>query len=146
MTADPECLTGSIGSILKGKIWEDPVVSFTPITGNVKELPMKVVADLSRDQLIGYRYCLAIQRGVMEDNLPAQTIGPMVTSRWLTTAIRVLCKYTRTRRPTQKLIRLVKVILLVYFPEWFEFEHKNHIQDTARNYFFLVQLSRELYK
>ena len=146
VTAGPECLTGPIGSTLKGKIWEDPVVSFTPITGNVKELPMKVVADFSRDQLIGYRYCLAIQRGVMEDNLPAQTIGPMVTSRWLTTAIRVLCKYTRTRRPTQKLIRLVKVILLVYFPGWFEFKHKNHIQDAAINYFFLVQLSRELDK
>ena len=37
VTAGPECLTGPIGSTLKGKIWEDPVVSFTPITGNVKE-------------------------------------------------------------------------------------------------------------
>ena len=40
----------------------------------------------------------------------------------------------------------MKVIRLVYFPGWFEFKHKNHIQDAARNYFFLVELSRELDK
>ena len=80
----------------------------------------------------------------MPDNLLGQTIGPMCTARWLTTGIRVMCKYTRTKRPTKGLIRLTRVVLNLYLPGWFKFKCSPHIQEGARNYFFLVELSRDL--
>ena len=73
-----------------------------------------------------------------------QTIGPMCTSRWLTTAVRVLCKYTRTSKPTKGLIRLTRVALNLYFPGWFQFKSFPHIQEGARNFFYKVELTRDL--
>ena len=80
----------------------------------------------------------------MPDELVAQVIGPLCTARWLTTAVRIMCKYTRTKRPTKGLKRLVGVVLNLYFPGWFQFKCNPHIQDGARNYFYLVELSRDL--
>lgn len=39
------------------------MVSFTPIPGRVLVLPDDVVKDLSRDQMLAYRYAHAIQSG-----------------------------------------------------------------------------------
>ena len=114
----------------------------SPIDGKVEDLPDEVISDLSRDQLLAYKYAKAIQTGKMPDNLVSQTIGPMVTSRWLTTGIRVLCKYTRTGRPSQKLVRLTEVVLHLYLPGWFMFKRFPHIQCGATNFFFLVELTR----
>jgi hypothetical protein len=68
----------------------------------------------------------------------------MVTSRWNTTATRVLCKYTRTKRPTKKLVRLTQAALNLYYPGWFRFKCRPHIQDGALNFFYLVELTRDL--
>ena len=80
----------------------------------------------------------------MPDDLVGQTIGPLVSSRWNTCGTRVMCKYTRTRRPTKGLIRLTSAVLNLYLPGWFQFKCFTHIQEGARNYFFLVQLSKDL--
>ena len=42
------------------------------------------------------------------------------------------------------LIRLTNAVLNLYLPGWFKFKSNPHIQDGARNYFFLVELSRKL--
>ena len=80
----------------------------------------------------------------MPDDLVGQALGPLCSSRWLTTGERTLCKYTRTARPSKGLIRLVKVILNLYLPGWFKFKCSPHIQEGARNYYYLVDLSRSL--
>ena len=144
VTKGPDSLSGPVGSTLHQNIWEEPVVNFKPLAGRVPELPDIIVKDLSRDQNIGYRYAHAIQSGTMPDDLVAQVIGPLVTSRWLTTANRVLCKYTRTRYPTKGLIRLVQVVLNLYYPGWFRFKRYPHIQEGAQNFFFLVEMSKDL--
>jgi hypothetical protein len=144
VTKGPEKLSGPVGSTLHLAIWEEPVVCYRPLAGKVVELPPAVVADLSRDQNLGYRYCIAVQTGHMPDDLVGQTIGPMVTSRWNTTATRVLCKYTRTRKPSKKLIRLTQATLNLYYPGWFKFKCRPHIQDGATNYFHLVELTRDM--
>ena len=107
-------------------------------------MPEGVAKELSRDQKLGYRHAQAIQSGVMPDDLAGQVIGPMITSRWNTAAVRVLCKYTRTKKPTQRLIRLTKAVLKLYFPGWFRFKCYPHIQDGPKNFFTLVELSRDL--
>ena len=144
VTKGPDSFSGPVGSTLTQNIWEEPVVNFSKIEGNLPEMPEGVVKELSRDQKLGYRYAQAIQSGVMPDDLAGQVIGPMITSRWNTAAVRVLCKYTRTKKPTQRLIRLTKAVLKLYFPGWFRFKCYPHIQDGARNFFTLVELSRDL--
>ena len=80
----------------------------------------------------------------MPDELVGQTIGPMCSSRWNTTGTRIMCKYTRTARPTKGLIRLTRAVLNLYLPGWFKFKTSPHIQDGSRNYFYLVHLSNKL--
>ena len=70
----------------------------------------------------------------------------MGTARWLTTGLHILIKYTRTRRPSTLLKRLVKMCLNLYFPGWFRFKSRPHIQDGAKNFFYLVELSRNMIK
>ena len=144
VTKGPYSFSGPVGSTLTQNIWEEPVVSFSKIEGNLPEIPEEVIKELSRDKKLGYRYAQAIQSGVLPDDLAGQVIGPMITSRWNTAAVRVLCKYTRTKKPTQRLIRLTKAVLKLYFPGWFRFKCYPHIQDGARNFFTLVELSRDL--
>ena len=82
----------------------------------------------------------------MPDSLVGQTIGPLVTPRWVTCAVRVCCRYTRTRRPSKALIRLTKVAVNQYFPGWFMFKLYPHIQSGAKNFFFVLELTKDLEK
>ena len=82
----------------------------------------------------------------MPDDLVSQTIGPLCSSRLNTCGTRVMCKYTRTKRPTKGLIRLTEAVLNLYLPGWFKFKSSPYIQDGARNYFFLLQLTNDLEK
>ena len=82
----------------------------------------------------------------MPDDLVGQVPGKMATSRWRTTGLTVVIKYTRTKRPTKLLIRLVRVCLNLYFPGWFKFKCWPHIQNGATNFFYLLELSRDLPK
>ena len=54
-----------MGSTLTQDVWKEPVVCFKPVPGKVPVLPAEVVKDLSRDQLLGYKYCHAIMTGIM---------------------------------------------------------------------------------
>ena len=145
VTKGPEKLSGPIGSTLGEDIWLQPVISFIAIPGKVPELPEEVVRQLSRDQGLAYRYGHGVQNGVLPDDLVSAVIGPLVTSRWITTGVRVLCKYTRTRRPTKRLQRLVHVALNLYFPGWFRFKSRQHIQDGSKNFYYLIELTRDLH-
>ena len=139
VTKGPDSLSGPIGSTLT-------VVSFKALTSKVPVLPDTVVEDLSRDQLLAYRYAFAIKTGAMPEDLVGQTIGPMVTSRWITTGTRILCKYTRTSRPSKHLVKLVQLVLNVYLPGFFLFKCSPHIQMGALNFFQLLELTRDLDK
>ena len=70
----------------------------------------------------------------MPDDLVGQESGKMVTSRWLSTGLTVTITYTR----------LVTVCLKLYFPGWFK--TRPHIQNGATNFFYLIELSRDLPK
>ena len=97
-----------------------------------------------------YSFCHSFKHflipGVMPDTLAGQTIGPLITSRWITCGARVCCRYTRTRRPSKALIRLTKVVVNLYFPGWFMFKRFPHIQSGSRNFFYVLKLTRDLEK
>ena len=143
-TSGPDRLSGPIGSLLHEDVWTQPVAKFAPIPGKVPTVPEEVVTKLSRDQKLAYRYSHAVQSGIMPDDLVNQTIGPLVKSRWITCGVRVLCVYTRTKKPSKGLVRLVKVVLNLYFPGWFRYRHHSHIQDGSRNFYYLVTLTCDL--
>ena len=144
LTLGPDKLEGPIGRKLGGSIWREPVINFKPVPGKMPTLPDAVVAGLSRDQKLAYRWGHAIQTGEMPDNLPGQTIGPLVHSRWLTRAVRALAQYARTKKPTQKFIRIASFIVNFYLPAWFRVKSRPHIQDGARHLQFMLGLSRHL--
>ena len=56
-------LSGPVGSTLDKEVWREPVVTFKSVPGKMEILPDKVLADLSRDQLLAYRWGHAIQTG-----------------------------------------------------------------------------------
>ena len=107
-------------------------------------LPDSVVADLSRDQQLAYRWGHAIETGLVPDTLAGQTIGPMVHSRWLTRAVRTLARFARVKNPTKKFRRIVFFIVNFYLPAWFQVKSQPHLQDGARHLQFMLGLSREL--
>jgi hypothetical protein len=108
-TLGPESLEGPIGSKLGEDIWLEPLVAFQPVPGKVPNMPDSVLTDLSRDQLLAYRWGHAIQSGKVPDGLVTQTIGPMINVRWLTRAVRCLAMFARTKKPTKKYIRIILV-------------------------------------
>ena len=116
-----------MGSTLGEDIWMQPVVNFKAVVGKMPTLPEDVIADLFREQKLAYSWGHAIQSGNVPDNLVGQTIGPLVHSRWLTTGVRILAKYARTKRPTKKFTRIVFFIVNFYLPAWFEIKSKAHI-------------------
>ena len=144
VTKGPNQLSGPEGQHIHGDIWKLPVVKYKAIPGPVPVLPDKVVKEFSRDQQLAYHYCHAIQNGWMPDHLVNQVIGELDKSRWLTTGVRFLCWYTRTKNPSKRLVRLVTMELNLYFNGWFRFRYHAHIQDGSRNFYFLIEQSRVL--
>ena len=59
---------------------------------------------------------------------------------WLALTI----KCTTRKRPTKLLISLVSVCLKLYFPGWFKFKTRPHIQNGPNNLFYLDELPRNL--
>lgn len=119
-------------------------MTFNPIPGKVPQLPEEVVKQLSRDQALAYKWSHAIQSGNVPDNLPSQTIGPLFHARWLTLAVRALAKYARTRKPTQKLKKIIMFILNLYMPVWFRVKCNPHIQAGSHHFFYMLELRQDL--
>ena len=105
---------GPLGKACSNKdIHKLPVADFEPveISESLPELSEEVLADLSRDQQLLYRYAKAIVAGSVEQELLSQIVGPINHARWLTLAIRLLVLYTRTDKPSDGLLKIVKYIL-----------------------------------
>ena len=74
-----------------------------------------------------------------------KALGPLGTVRWVTGAARLLCHLTRCKSPSKNLLRLAFVSLNFYLPGWFMFRKRPLIQDGSRNFFYLLELLRDLY-
>lgn len=100
--------------------------------------------DLSKDQQYLLQICEAVQSGFCPEDLAYKNPGPIVHSRWLTTANRLLRLYIATKQPNKKLRNLVSFIIKVYAPVWFSIRKAPYCYSGAHHVFLTVSLSREL--
>lgn len=86
---------------------------------NGDPLPNIDVEELSCDQSYLYQIISAIRTGYIDDDLLRQKPGPMLLSRWLTTANRICRLYISSDRPSDELLTLTQFIVCHYGPMWF---------------------------
>ena len=85
-TSGPNSFLGPMGkAITVPDHHQKSIVKFAAISSpDLPVLPDEVVADLSRDQNLMYRYCVAVDQGVVPDDLAHQKPGGINHARWLT--------------------------------------------------------------
>ena len=101
-------------------------------------------ADLSTDQQYLYNMCHAISVGQGYNDLALQKPGPIVHSRWLTTANRLLKLYVATENPSETLRNLVTYVMKVYAPVWFHIKTKSSCSEGSRHLWRIIKFSRNL--
>ena len=139
-TRGPSCFDGPIGRNLTSTVSDWPVAEFTPIPCNdFPRLSSEVEQDLSTDQLYAYKLAVAVQQGVVDDDLRLLEVGPGVHSRWLTLACRILRFYVSLRRPSEKLVILTKFCMLVYLPSFFQIKSNHKFTNGAPNFFSIMK-------
>jgi hypothetical protein len=140
-TSGPKAFAGPIGKALTG--CEDlPPVEFQPIAFD--NCPSFDAVDLSNDQQYLYDMCRAVSSGVCPEDLAFKKPGPVVHSRWLTTANRLLRLYIASRNPSENLVELVTYVIRVYAPVWFHVKVQSSCSEGSRHYWRLIQFSRYL--
>lgn len=121
-----------------------PIRPFTPIfSDDLPILQEEVFKELSTDQQYLYKICHAIQSGKVDTSLANMKPGPMVFSRFVTTACRVLRYYVSTDRPSRKLIALASFVVQVYGPMWFNIKSEDSIATSPKHLFEYIKLTRE---
>lgn len=143
VTLGPRQFSGPIGKMLVGCKLR-PIKSFTPIfSDDLPILQEEVFKELSTDQQYLYKICHAIQSGKVDTSLANMKPGPMVFSRFVTTACRVLRYYVSNDRPSRNLITLASFIIQVYGPMWFSIKSEDSIAMGPKHLFKYIQLIRE---
>ena len=143
-TSVPTSFHGPIGqAITNGNPHMKDTVKFKPVKSpNLPILPDTVVADLSRDQNLLYRYCQAVDSGVVSPQLARQKPGGINHARWLTFCLTALIDYTRDAKPTKNKTKFIDYIQKVYVPAWFIIKTNPYLEHGAKNVFSLMQLVR----
>ena len=144
-TSGPNSFLGPMGkAITVPDHHKKPVAKFAAISSPaLPALSAEVVADLSRDQNLMYRYSVAVDQGVVPDDLAHQKPGGINHARWLTFCLTALIEYTRDPRPSAAKKKFVDYIQKVYVPGWFIIKSKPNLEDGARNAFSVMQLIRK---
>lgn len=140
-TSGPKAFSGPIGKAIQS-CENLPVIKFTAIEGNI--FPEVDFEDLSTDQKYMYKMCIAVTNVECPTNLALQTPGPVVHSRWLTTANRILRLYVATESPSSNLLVLATFVMKVYAPIWFYIKTQSSCTERARHLWRLINFSRYL--
>jgi hypothetical protein len=141
VTQGPTGFSGIIGKAIE-TCEELPVVNYIPIT--FANCPCLDGVDLSTDQQYLYDICLAVSSGECSTDLASRRPGPVVHSRWLTTANRLLRLYISTDCPSVSLIVLATYVINVYAPVWFNIKSKSSCSEGTRHLWNMIKLSRYL--
>lgn len=142
-TSGPKAFKGQIGRMLKATN-EVAVSDFERVfSDNMPVLPVDIIKDLSTDQKYLYEICHAVQTGYCSASLQKKNPGTLVHSRFLTTANAILRHYISTKKPSKKLQHLVKFIITVYAPLWFQIKWKSNVADGSKHVFKMTKLIKE---
>ena len=138
-TSSKTGFSGPLGKLLS-KVGEmKPNFSFKKIDigPDVIELPEEVVSTLSRDQKIIYKRWEAVKTGELSRDVALCKSGPIVHSRWLTTAETFLKMYQSNHGLEGELVERLKIIVTyiasVYCPMWFLIKKKHSWIDGPRH-------------
>ncbi|GBM03055.1 hypothetical protein AVEN_14565-1 [Araneus ventricosus] len=142
MTSGPRAFSGPIGVAIK-TCEELSIVPFEAIEGtSLPEMGEFHIRDLSDDQRYLKEMLQAVSDGNCPNDLTIRKPGPVVHSRWLTTASRILRLYVSTRNPSYNLVILVTYIMNVYTPVWFSIKMKSSITEDSRHLWKIIKYSR----
>lgn len=146
-TNSPDSFKGPIGQQLNFCAHELPVANYTPIANrNFPLLSWVDIVDLSSDQYYAYRICRSVISGEVTQDLSLLEIGPVVHSRWLTLACRILRFYVSKESPSENLILLANFCIHVYFPSWFDIKKHKTFTNGATNLLNMVKRVNTFYK
>ncbi|GBN13374.1 hypothetical protein AVEN_2047-1 [Araneus ventricosus] len=132
-TKGPYSYSGVNGLLLK-YCEKTPVVKFDQIDCTLQPLDLKDIKKLRTNQQYLYRICLAIKDGSCSSSVTDSSPGKLSHARWLTTANHLLRLYIGTPSPSQNLIILLKYVMLVYAPMWFEKKMKSNCLYGAQHF------------
>ncbi|VEN46785.1 unnamed protein product [Callosobruchus maculatus] len=121
VTQGPKAFSGNIGKLLP-TCHTLPVAKFQNIEANpFPDIDRNI---LSTDQRYLFDMMKAVSLGQCHQDIAAIQPGPVVHSRWLTTANRILRLYVACEEPSRELIQLATYIMKVYGPIWFNIKAK----------------------
>lgn len=136
-TSGPRCFTGPIGKQLQN-CETKVVVSFTPIAALLVTTIDK--NDLSTDQKYLHEMHQAVSSGMLSEDLAKRSPGSLNHARWLTTANRILRLYVSVENPCENLKTLVKFVMTVYIPMWFQIKTNPYVHSGAIHLFQTAKL------
>ena len=110
-TSGPNSFKGELGKEVAQDLHEQTVEDFEAISSSLPDISETIVADLSRDQKLLYKYAKAIMIGSVPDDLQYQKPGPLCHVRWLTLALRIMIKYTRTSYPSESRRKVITFVV-----------------------------------
>ena len=119
----------------------------------ISKIHMPDKENLSTDQQLLYGMYRGIHNGTSSDNsisiensIANRKSGPIVHSRWLTTAIRILRLYVSTENPSDNLKILSEYEMKVYASCWFDIKRKSSVLTGSHHFFNMISRSRFLKK
>ena len=91
-----------------------------------------------------FNICEVISFGHCPDDLALEKPGPVIHSRWLTSANRPLRLYIATKNRNDDLITPATYVVQVYTPVWFNTKTNSACSKGARHVWKMIQLSKYL--
>lgn len=141
-TTGPKTTTGSISKALEDV--EKPVKNFRPVPFLQNSMPLHIDNfELSTDERYLYEISKAVSSGECPDKLVNKNPGLIHHARWLTKACRILRLYVSTEEPSQNLSVLVKYIIQVYVPVYFDIKYRNSCKFGSIHFFNIIKFSRQ---
>ena len=106
------------------------VVAFSPLA--LENTPRVDSTDLSSDQKYLHDICQVIGAGVCPEDIALRKPGPVVHSRWLTTA-RIWRLYISSEKPSEQLLTLIVFIMKVHASVWFNIKVASSCVEDSRH-------------
>ncbi|XP_047127448.1 uncharacterized protein LOC124808427 [Hydra vulgaris] len=123
--------SGPIGKLLFKVTEMERNYSFKPIFvgPGLIELDEEIIKELSSDQKYAYKICQTVISGTLTKDLANQKPGTIVHSRWLNTGSSLLLLWISKHGLEGDVLRnlelIVKFLVSVYFPMWFQIKVKH---------------------
>ena len=140
--------SGPLGKMIEKVNDLEPDLNFEKIDVGPKaeDLPEEIVRDLGRDQKLVYKRWRALKSGKLSREVALQKCGPVVHSRWLTTAEAFLklyqSKHGLTGELYERLVQIVTYIESVYCTMWFKIKVRHSWLEGPRHILEELRLFR----